>query len=485
MYLGFTAATIIYLASFFLVFGVTSSNVRYGYEYSARELELKGTEFEIASNATAVGVPGITELSGGGFIATWIVTEVAYGNVDAVRVLLYGQRYTALWIEEGDSFLINSGGVYVTVYYGFIEGGGMVVTALSDNRFLITWVRARLTEEYRIYSQRYTSEGLPETAEYLVVNSPDSYSEPAVAALKNNRVVVVYAADGAGSLIESEGLYRETYTPAGGRSGDPALVNADRLAGRCYAGAAIISLSGGGYVVVWKSLETEGSGIGIVGQLFDSYGSKVNTQFQVNGQTGYLTVRDKLALVALKDDEFVLVWNGLGLNSTAYGIFGQRYAADGTAVGGYFQISAHTYTRENSQSAPVVASLRGGGFVVIWTRSLFLPPPVDYENNILGRIFTKDCIAVGGEINIASEGASSPAVAAFGDGFIVAWVSGNYIIIAQRFAADGTKIAIADTSFVSKSAVPLYILPPILVGLLAAAYFVTYFYYGKEIRRSL
>jgi hypothetical protein len=89
----------------------------------------------------------------------------------------------------------------------------------------------------------------------------------------------------------------------------------------------------------------------------------------------------------------------------------------------------------------------------------------------------KDCIAVGEEINIASEGA---------DGFIVTWVSGIFIVITQRFAADGTKSAIADALFVSKSAIPLYItLPSILVCLLAPAYFVTYFYYGKEIRRSL
>jgi hypothetical protein len=91
-----------------------------------------------------------------------------------VRVLIYGPRYTASWIPEGDLFLINSGGDYETVYYGFIEGGGIVVTA----------------------------------------------------------------------------------------------------------------------------------------------------QFQANGQTGSLADRDKLALVALKNGEFVLVWNGLGLNSTAYGVFG-------------------------------------------------------------------------------------------------------------------------------------------------------------------
>jgi hypothetical protein len=492
MYLHFTADIIIYVAyvSFFLVYGEASLSLRDGNDYSARRLKLTGTEFEIASPTMGIALPSVTELSGGGFVATWISWDYSTS-----RILQYGRHYTASGAHHGYSFLIGSD-AYTDVY-DWIPGGDLaayfsgVVTAISDHRFLVTQVRSGSTGMYSIYGRRYTSKGLAESAEYELVNGSLAFNGPVVASLNNNEVVVVYVANKTGAPSEYMGLYRETYTSAGDRNGDPTLVNTDYLIGEYYTCTAIISLTGGGYVVVWKSLTS--NWFGIVGQMFDSDHSKVS-RFEVNGHIGSTANEDKLVLVAMDDGGFVVVWTGLGMDSTTYGVFAQRYAADGTAVGGYFQISALTYTTENSQFAPAVASLRGGGFIVVWTRYLLLSDSC-YGRDILGPLFTDDCIALGEEICISeSDGVYSPAVVAFGDGFVLAWLGGVYGVSGQRFAADGAKLAMSGEPVVvtntttntaayaaAKAAVPLYvILPPSLVGALAIAAFVAYFYCQRK-----
>ncbi len=71
-------------------------------------------------------------------------------------------------------------------------------------------------------------------------------------------------------------------------------------------------------------------------------------------------------MAALADGDFVATWYSYGSSaSDAYGhsIQGQRYAADGAALGGEFQVNSYTH---NDQWSPAVSPLPDGGFVVAW-----------------------------------------------------------------------------------------------------------------------
>ena len=48
---------------------------------------------------------------------------------------------------------------------------------------------------------------------------------------------------------------------------------------------SVISLNDGGFIVTWESDGQDGSGIGIFGQKFDSTGTMVGVEFQVNTYT--------------------------------------------------------------------------------------------------------------------------------------------------------------------------------------------------------
>ena len=55
------------------------------------------------------------------------------------------------------------------------------------------------------------------------------------------------------------------------------------------------------------------------------------------------------SVTALNDGGFVVTWSSDGQDGSGYGIYGQRYAADGTPVGSEFR--ANTYT-SSDQSIP-------------------------------------------------------------------------------------------------------------------------------------
>ncbi len=78
--------------------------------------------------------------------------------------------------------------------------------------------------------------------------------------------------------------------------------------------------------------------------------STVNTDPTSNGTTTYLP-----------DGGFVTVF--VGDDGSSFGVFQQRYAVDGTAIGGQTRVNTIT---ENDQRAPKVVALADGGWVVVW-----------------------------------------------------------------------------------------------------------------------
>ncbi len=74
-------------------------------------------------------------------------------------------------------------------------------------------------------------------------------------------------------------------------------------------------------------------------------------------------------MAADSDGDFVIVWqsNGSpGPDSSSLSVQGQRYASDGSTLGGQFQIN--TYTTAGQVDA-VVAADPDGDFVVVWESS--------------------------------------------------------------------------------------------------------------------
>jgi hypothetical protein len=83
--------------------------------------------------------------------------------------------------------------------------------------------------------------------------------------------------------------------------------------------------------------------------------SKINTHTSNSQQYPSVT--------SLADGGFVVTWMSSSQDGSGWGIYGQRYAADGSASGAEFQ-DQHPHLKY--QQYPSVTSLADGGFVVTW-----------------------------------------------------------------------------------------------------------------------
>ena len=66
---------------------------------------------------------------------------------------------------------------------------------------------------------------------------------------------------------------------------------------------------------------------------------------------------------ALNDGGFVITWYSNNQDGSSYGIYAQRYNADGSVNGAEFPVNTYT---SSSQSSPSTTALNDGGFVITW-----------------------------------------------------------------------------------------------------------------------
>ena len=75
------------------------------------------------------------------------------------------------------------------------------------------------------------------------------------------------------------------------------------------------------------------------------------------------------SVTALNDGGFVVTWSSDGQDGSGYGIYGQRYAADGTPVGSEFrvnQITSGNQFAETFYGSETLATLADGHLVQVW-----------------------------------------------------------------------------------------------------------------------
>jgi hypothetical protein len=198
--------------------------------------------------------------------------------------------------------------------------------------------------------------------------------------------------------------------------------------------------TGGDFVVVWSG--DDGSANGIFGRRFDSTGTPLAGEFQVNTFT---TGWQEQPVVAIDGaGNFVVVWEDeYGEDGDGGGIFARRYDSTGAPLGGEFQVNTYT---TGGQFAPDVAIGAAGAFVVAWYS---FAPQDGSDGGVFGRRFDAAGSPLGGEfqINTNTTGLQCcPSVARDGTGrFVVTWTDhgpflGEREVFAQRFDAAGLQL---------------------------------------------
>jgi len=287
----------------------------------------------------------VAALNDGGFVVTWL----SFGQ-DGSGGGIYGQRYDASGVANGTEFRVNS----VTTSSQFYSS----VTALNDGGFVVTW--SSIDQDgsgWGIYGQRYEASGGAAGPEFRINTfATGDQVHSSVTALNDGGFVVTWSSfsqDGSGF-----GIYGQRYDASGGAAGPEFRINTFATGDQVHS--SVTALNDGGFVVTWSG--QDGSSSGIYGQRYDASGVANGTEFRVNSVT---TSSQQLSSVtALNDGGFVVTWSSFGQDGSSYGIYGQRYDANGAPAGAEFQVNTFTSADQVWSS---VAALNDGGFVVTWS----------------------------------------------------------------------------------------------------------------------
>ena len=317
------------------------------------------------------------------------------------------------------------------------------VAALTNGDFVVTWdSNGQDGSGKGVYAQRFSADGTPKGSEFHVSSfTPNDQVHPTVTALSDGGFVVTYMSYGqdgrSNNLTDS---YAQKYDSSGNKVGAEFLVHSYTNSFQHHP--IVTSLDGGKFLVTWQSNGQDGSEYGIYGQMFDQSNSKIGSEFLVNTTTSGR--QHHADVTKLENGSFVITWVDTTQQSSTDGIFGQRYDSTGTKIGSEFEINTHTTSDQNE---PAVASLADGGFVVTWQSD----GQDGDNNGIFGQRYDSSGAKVGSEFQINTQTAGSQeysTVIGLSDGgFLTAWSSSSnhpdgsgYGIYGQRYDSSGNTV---------------------------------------------
>jgi len=201
---------------------------------------------------------------------------------------------------------------------------------------------------------------------------------------------------------------------------------------------SISPLINGGFVITWQSENQDGDGFGIYAQRYQADGSPNGAEFQVNSYTSNNQMFP--AVSGLNNGGFIITWQSNGQDGDGDGIYAQRYHANGNSDGAEFQVNTYT---TNNQSWPSPSRLNNGSFIITWQSK-------DQDGNdygIYAQRYLENGVRDGEEFQVNSYTnyqIRSSISSLNNGGFIITWSSyqqdgSGHGIFAQRYQEDGVR----------------------------------------------
>ncbi len=365
----------------------------------------------------------IAALADGG----WLVTWQSYAQ-DGSGYGVYQQRYGADGRAVGGETRVNA----TTAS----SQDTPVVTGLADGGWLVCWTSYDQDGSATgLYQQRYNSAGETVGAEQQVNNQVEDYQlNASVTSLTDGGWLVCwesYAQDGSGY-----GVYQQRFTADGLTSGEESRVNTQTTGSQNTA--AVTALADGGWLVSWMTYSEDGLQSDILQQRYSSAGLPIGAEATVNSSSG--TLQESPQTTALLDGGWLVTWHAPQADGNATDIFQQRYAANGNAVAGETRVNR---TVTDYQLNASTCGLADGGWLVCWES--YSQDGSGY--GVYQQRYNAQGIAQGGEVRVNSFTSGSqgtPSVTALPDGgWVVSWTSYGQEdttsgIYQQRYSAAGT-----------------------------------------------
>ncbi|MGE0746053.1 MAG: Ig-like domain-containing protein [Rhodospirillales bacterium] len=319
----------------------------------------------------------------------------------------------------GSEFAVNS-----TTSGKQVPGG---VTALSNGHFVAGWYdtsgAGADTSVSALRAQIFDGDGDAVGSEFqLNTSASGEQGHERVTALGDGRFVATWSDWGSngGGDSSSDAVRGQVFDSDGDKVGSEFLINTTTANSQMWPRATL--LTNGNFLVTWDDYSASGgdtSGVAVRGQIFDPDGDKVGSEILVNATTSSNQQHSYVA--GLAGGGFVAVYNDLsqsGGDISSYAIRARRFDGSGSAVGSEFLVNS---TTSGAQQEASVAGLAGGGFVVVWEDH----SSGTWSRDVKGRVFDASGSAVGGEFTVnttTTDTQNHPEVAALPTGgFVVVW----------------------------------------------------------------
>ena len=182
---------------------------------------------------------------------------------------------------------------------------------------------------------------------------------------------------------------------------------------------AVSLAADGSYVVVWTSLNQDGSGEGVYARRFDSTGAALTPELQVHQSP--LNDQQWARVASAADGTFVVTWTS-NHGANVEDIYFRRFAADGTALTG--ETLVNTSTTGVQKNSVIGMNQTTGDFVIVWQGNGTQTGEIDADG-IFGQRFDGSGAAIGGEFRVNANTANiqyDAAVSVNDSGaFVVTW----------------------------------------------------------------
>lgn len=433
-------------------------------------------EFRVNINTTDYqNNPSIAVLTNGGFVVAW----QGYGKQDGSGYGIYLRLYDANGTPQSNEIAVATG----------TSKADVCATSLSNGNFVVVWnsYDQIIASSWEIYARRYTLNGAALSGEFLVNTYYTAGQEvhPSIGVLSTGDFVIAWTSYGQDA--DGGGIYAQRYAMNGTALGAQFSVNTQTIGDQTRSSTT--GLSNGEFIIVWASTSQDNSGQGVYAQRFATNGTKQDNEFKVNTYTinnqlsprvnsissdsfvvtwasdgqdsnGYGIYAQRFALngtalgsefrvntyttfnqtnprvTALIDNEFMIAWSDDGRDGSGYGVYAQRYAVNGVPRGGQFLVNSYTL---NDQSNPSLAALTSGDFVVVWRSN---------QNSSDDEVYARIC-PLYDEFQVNTNTANSqesPRIAGLSNGdFVITWSSygqdgSDFGVYAQRYSASSVPI---------------------------------------------
>ena len=288
--------------------------------------------------------PAVAALSNGGWVETWSSRDSL-----ATSFEIYQQAYNADGTKVGAEVPVNT---YATSFQADPH-----VAAIADGGWVVTWTsQGQDGSGQGILQQAYDAAGGPLAGETQVnaYTTGNQGGDASVTGLADGGWVVTWSSDGQDG--DGDGVYQRRYKADGTAASGEMQVNTTTAGYQSLAYSSTTALADGGWVVAWTS-----SG-DVYQQAYKADGTALGVETLVNTYT--TGSQSPESILALADGGWVVTWNSSGEDGDGGGVYQQAYNADGTPKGDETRVNTFT---TGGQFISRATALADGGWVVTWT----------------------------------------------------------------------------------------------------------------------